>query len=304
METADELLANPHTVLNASSSQRILSVGQGEVAHCTPTQTDVLVSDKATTCHVVFFKSTCNDNKTTMASCTHLDGVNYESCVRNILAEHESYHTQPCVDEEKNNKEESGKCKITMDIHILGGFEDESSRDISNWLLRLLGDLSMEYETIISMRLQTCVVSSMNDNGRGSPLGRGLAMNLKTGTVFLAKVDASVAGPMPVLRAARLWSGTCGKRLTVIHSPLNQSFSIPAFSYTSMPDLNTLLQLPDDILLQYTSTSPHVEEQDFCSSVRSTLTFMNTVKCESVFSSPRPLLFTRVGLSNQWRRKA
>ena len=304
METADELLANSHKVLNASSPQRIISVGQGEVAHCTPAQTDVLVSDKATTCHVIFFKSTCGDTETTLASCTHLDSVHYESCVRGILAEHEAYHSSSYPEEEKKHQNGTCNSKINMDIHILGGFDDEDSREISSWLLRLLGELSIEYQTIISMRLQTCAVSSMNDDGRGSPMGRGLAMNLKTGTVFLAKVDASVAGPMPVLRAARLWSGTSGKRLTVIHSSLSQCFSIPAFSYTSMPDLNTLLQLPDDILLQYTSTSPHVEEHDFCSSVRSTLTFMNSVKCESIFSSSRSLRFTRVGLSNQWRLKA
>jgi hypothetical protein len=298
METADELLANAPTLLDASCGKRILSVGQGEVAHCTPEQADILVSDKATTCHIVFFKSTLNDS--TLVSCTHLDSVDYESCVRGIISEHIAHHaisSSNGCDEKKQDFSNSNK--ISMDIHILGGFEDEDARIISNWLLRLLGDLASEYQEDIAMRLQTCVTSSINDNGHACPIGRGLAMNVRTGVVFLAKVDASVGGPLPLLRAARLWSGS--KRLTLIHSSLSENVVISAFDYKPMTDLALLLQLPDAILLQYTSTSPHVEEADFCSCVRSTLTFMNTTRCEAVFPFSKSLLFARVGLTNEWR---
>jgi Protein N-terminal asparagine amidohydrolase len=298
METADELLANAPILLDASCGKRILSVGQGELAHCTPEQADILVSDKATTCHIVFFKSTLDDS--TLVSCTHLDSAGYESCVRGIISEHIAHHSRSSSnggDEKKQDFVNSNK--ISMDIHILGGFEDEDARVISNWLLRLLGDLASEYQDDIAMRLQTCVTSLINDNGYGCPIGRGLAMNVRTGVVFLAKVDASVGGPLPLLRATRLWNGS--KRLTLIHSSLSENVFISAFEYKPLAELALLLQLPDAILLQYTSTSPHVEEADFCTFIRSTLSFMNTTRCDAIFPSFKSLSFARVGSTNEWR---
>ena len=39
------------------------------------------------------------------------------------------------------------------------------------------------------MTLETCAVASANDDGTGCPLGRGMAINVGTGKVFLAEVD-------------------------------------------------------------------------------------------------------------------
>jgi len=303
METADDLLSNPVKVLGASSSQRILAVGQGEVAHCTPDQADVIVSDKATTCHVLLLKSTSNRSNV-LVSCAHLDSVHYESCVRAMIAEHETHHNSGgCEQEEKKDDyryPSQNSSSVSMEIHILGGFEDTESRNISDWLIRLLGSLSHEFQSTMSMRLSTCAISSMNDDGRGCPMGRGFAMNLHTGTVFLAKVEASVAGPLLALRAARLWSGgDKPRRLTLIHVASNKNISIQPFQYTPMPE--SLLALPDPVLLHCTSTSPHAEEPEFCDLIRSTLIFMNTVRSDKIFSASRPLLFVRVGHSNQWR---
>ena len=135
-------------------------------------------------------------------------------------------------------------------------------------------------------------------------IGRGLGVDTRTGDVFLASVESDVAGPLPVLRSVRLWSQSKERKLSVVHTERSNQFVIPPFSFEGCPELQQLLQLPDDWLLRYTSTSPDVEESDFCSSVRETLRFLRDVECTHVFGKniDRPLTFKRSSSSNSWGR--
>lgn len=299
MESADELLANPPRHFTTSSRERLLYVGQGEVAYVTPQHCDVIASDKATTCHILALRST--SERGPMVSLTHIDGVGFESCIRNMIQEHKLFH----ADGEEKKQEYDMDDRINIDVHIMGGFEDddESSRSISNFLMHLLARIALEESHEITVTLKTCAISSINDNGHGCPIGRGLGVSIKTGEAFLAKVDNAVAGPSPNLRSARLWSGNGGKKLSTIHSHSSDKMFVQPFRFAHLKQMESLVTLPDSLLLEYTSTSPDVEEGDFCDSVRSTLSFMRKVKCESVFGSEcrRPAIFVRVGTTNQWK---
>jgi protein N-terminal asparagine amidohydrolase len=289
VETCDELLANPPRYFDEKSSERILYVGQGEVAHSVPSQCDVIVSDKATTCHILGLRSE-SSSRLPLTSMAHLDGTSYESSIRAMFQEHREHH---------HTSDE----KIDMNIYIVGGFDDmdSTSTGISNWLLNLLARIAEEEKDSMIATLKVCAVSSLNDNGYACPIGRGLGINLRTGHAFLAKVDESAAGPATRLRSARLFTGS-GK-LSLIHGSKSNELIIEPFNYQPFGEIDQLLQLPDQIMLQYMSTSPDVEEPCFCSSLRATLRFVLDVKSSTMFGSfvDQPLIYKRTG-SNTWGR--
>jgi protein N-terminal asparagine amidohydrolase len=300
----DELLANPARVFTKESSERVVYVAQGEVGHSLPSQCDVLVSDKATTCHILALRSNVYGNLP-LTSLTHLDGTSYESCVRAMVSEHIIHH-QVSSEEEKKTEDFSVDERIDLQIHIMGGFDDadSSSVKISAWLMNLLIQIAEEQKDVLKMTLETCAISSMNDNNYECPIGRGLGIDLRSGEVFLAKVDEDVAGPEVCLRAVRLWAGDDRRELSVIHSSRRKGMTIHPFYFKDFAQIDQLLRLPDHILLQNTSTSPYVEEPDFCSSIRSTLTYLRDVKCDEVFGSEidQSLVFQRDLKSNSWTR--
>ena len=214
----------PHRLITSTNSGRVINVLQGEIAHCTPSQADTLVSDDATTCHIVALWSRYSSSGSTsnnvggemssidnniLASMTHIDGPGYERCIRDAVNEHIQYHsmhskqyhnvinfTEEC---KESSSGESSDGIIGIDIHIMGGFNDNegSSIEITDNILQTLAAVSNEcnYSTMVGgalqvrMTLETCAATSANDDGQNCPLGRGLAMDVTTGNVFLAEVE-------------------------------------------------------------------------------------------------------------------
>ena len=177
-----------------SSLPRILYIAQGEIGHAIPKQANVIVSDRATTCHILIVRSTSssssNNNNTVpsppqvppLVSCAHLDGPNYDVDLRDLFHHHYQHHHRHNTTQHRNgpleknnnnndnnninnnniNNKERGA--IQVDLHILGGFLDEQgySQELSNWLLYQLADLTAQYRNVMHCTLQTCVISSMN----------------------------------------------------------------------------------------------------------------------------------------------
>jgi Protein N-terminal asparagine amidohydrolase len=295
-EACDELLSLEHHQFTLASPEKLIYVHQGEVAHALASQCDILVSDRATTCHILALRSTCaSASKEAITSLTHIDSDQYETSVRAMIQEHKLHHS-------------GSNATIEVEVSILGGYVDEEghSRQISNWLLHLLADIAQE-ETCLQMRLKTCAISAMNDNGFSGPMGRGLAVHLATGQVLLAKASPCVVGPDMILRNARLWSAEDGVpasvELTVIHTTTSNELVIQPFCFAAAPGMDQLMALPDNILLEYTSTSPCAEEEDFCPTVRSTLRFLSEVPATHIFGRfcDRALRFARRHQhSNEW----
>lgn len=331
------LLSKDHVECNQSSMERILYVGQREVAHVDTTHQrlscDIIVSDRATTCHILILRSTSvispsnddnNDNnnvddnninnnnshpgnKVTLCSVTHIDSDIYNNCVRNMFNHHQEYHRKNVSSPEVTNM-------IHMDIHILGGFIEinHSSHDISNWLLHLLADIASEMSTNMLITLQTIAISSMNSkvcdkinntnnntNNKSmlvplyEPIGRGLAIDCHTGNVFLAKCTHDAMGPEIYLRHSRLYGINVNTLLVIscnddkysLHEKQQQQqkIMIQPFIYYPYPRLHYYIQSSDEELLQSNSTSPHCEENDFCSFLRETAQFILNHPYDEIF---------------------
>merc|ERR1712232_546497 len=137
-----------------------------------------------------------------------------------------------------------------------------------------------------------CAVSELNDNGNRCPIGRGLGMNTKSGHVFLVNINRSIAGPALVLRGCRLWSASANKKLHVVHSTpsshepsTSSNIIIEPFKFFPFRNLKLLLSLPDHEMIQYISTSPKVENDNYCSNMRQTLDFIQEYKWSMIFGN-------------------
>jgi Protein N-terminal asparagine amidohydrolase len=288
VDRAMSVLSHVPVEYTEQTKDRLIYVGQGEIAHATALQADVLVSDRATTCHVLAWQSTSEAN-VPLATLTHLDGATYEDCLRSAFDQHVEHH--------------KGE-EMQVDVHIVGGYCDANgtSASITNWLLPLLADLSEEYDDVVTMNLVTCAVSALNDDGCESPIGRGMAIDLRSGRVFLAHCSPSAMGPMATLRSVRLWSSCEHRRLSCVHCHQANAMFIQPFSYRPFDSLDTLLSLPDSVLLQYTSTSPECEDDDFVPMLRQTLQFLRSVPCHKAFPRSECLVFRRAGRCNAWKQ--
>ena len=161
-----------HRLITYNNSGRVINVLQGEIAHCTSSQADILVSDDATTCHIVALWSRGQDSN--LATLTHIDGTGYGPCITDALDEHIKSHSRARQNDTQSNT-------IHISIHIMGGFNDSdsSSIGITSSILDTLAVISSQNNdrqgTHFCMTLETCAVASANDDGTGCPIGRGLA---------------------------------------------------------------------------------------------------------------------------------
>lgn len=308
-----------HRLITYNNSGRVINVLQGEIAHCTSSQADILVSDNATTCHIVALWSRGLDSN--LATLTHIDGPGYGPCITDAVEEHIKCHSDV-----RARQKDTQINPIDISIHILGGFDDSdsSSIEITGSILDTLSVISSQYnyqqDPQVCMTLETCVVASANDDGAGCPIGRGMALNICTGNVFLAEVEEvaindnglcndpvfnSAQGPAITLRSTRLWATAYHSnnserenRLSVIHRPDSEYLWIEPFSFGYHPNAEALLKYNDENLLQITSTSPGVERPNFVQKVRESLSYMNQHWSQTIFRHGCPVKFSREGANN------
>lgn len=342
-------------VITSSNSGRVINVLQGEIAHCTPTQADVLVSDDATTCHILgLWSRLCYSSSSsaqqhyqmqqqpkgrdggggsasTLATLAHIDSPHYQDCIKDAVNLHYQYHCSQLPYEQQQQQQQRTQLNgedtflpvIELSIHLMGGYNDGdgTSHEITDGVLRALANVSDDYvsrQPRLQMTLQTCAVLSANDNGSGCPIGRGLALDVSSGRVYLAEVEeedlessspqvnttvasttvvttASAKGPDCLLRSARLWasfffnnsddndSGNIQRKLQTVHNPNNDYLYIYPFYFAPHPYPQQMLTLNDARLLRYTSSSPDVEKDNFVRCVRETFKYINRTSCFQVF---------------------
>lgn len=249
------------------------------------------MSDSATTCHILALRSTTSSgSSSTLGSLCHLDSTNNGSCIRRMVQQHAQFHA-------------GEKDEINMEIHISGGYRDKGSisSETTAHILNVLSDLASQYKAKMSMTLSTCITTSLNDEEflatkeqlsttcRSQPIVRGMSLNVKTGAVqLLDTIDESLRGPDATLRRVRLWASSPStstnddvySSLMVVHSVKgpndfrNGRIRIQPFEFAPFPDMELFMALPDDIMLQYSSTSPECEADDFCDLIRKSCAFM------------------------------
>lgn len=267
---------------------------------------------------------------------THVDGIGYETCLRDAVMEHVNYHSSaprrsPVLEESKENTSIGiDHDHVDISIYIMGGFNDPdgSSIEITADILQVFSTMARQFDepTLprprVSIKLDTCVVSTANDDGTGRPIGRGLGLEIASGRVFLAAVEesnlhisantvdrtgteliavdgdlhllsttkqtVSADGPEVLLRSVRLWAGAFHpskqqRKLILIHRPDKDCLTIEPFMFGPHPSAKLICYMDDVRLLHMTSTSPLVEKSNFASKVRVSLEFMNRTNSSNVF---------------------
>jgi hypothetical protein len=193
--------------------------------------------------------------------------------------------------------------RISITFHLLGGYLDPQgfSKALSNDVLGTLIDLVFHFEKrnmchpiSIQWKLGTCAITSLNTSHDSQtilgPIGRGLALDVSSGKVFLVKMspeylECDYIVPMYTLRYARLWFDQ-SRSLRLLHHHIDDVLFIAPFAFGPCPQTTFLLSLEQDPerLLEYSSTSPECEEKDeYCQQVIRTMCFIHQVSCLSVF---------------------
>lgn len=338
---SQELLASKAKCIQDDGNVRYLNLLQGEMAHATSKDADVLCSSEATTCHILAVYSSSPTENLPLASLAHIDKVGYDSCLLSMVKEHIQHHQRNNQDDfgfydEEGNEEKdqfiplndaslegctqdknldlkaNSAPSIEMEIHLLGGFLDShgKSQELSNSLLLAFSKLAEKFQDSIRMKMATAAISCMNScRATLAPVGRGLGIDTRTGKVFTVNsIPSHLAGPALQVRLARIFrsDNRQEERLQVIHhSTSNGRLCIEPFDYEHFPQLDTLATLPDESLLQLTSTSPQVEAEGFCDSMRSTIGFIKRVPSCEVFGGlcDEPLVYRRsksANALNEW----
>jgi len=186
---------------------------------------------------------------------------------------------------QRNNNDKNNL--IPVELHLCGGYDTQSSHEISNWLLQSFICLAEKYQHILKITLSTTATMLWNttrdENNRCVPNCRGLGIEIASGHVFPYNDGDTAAcpdGPAMDRRAAHRWA-VPNQDVTVIHNRQGE-IHIPSFemklpspnSSTTKGTLDALLQAPDDVLLRVTSTSPECESDQFCSTMRRTLSYL------------------------------
>ena len=211
---------------------------------------------------------------------------------------------------------------IHVQLHIVGGFDDDkgTSFKLSKQILQQWAHLADIYNEEVKIELVTAAISSLNTcQHTKSPMARGLGISIATGQVFgiAESLPSQLEGPALEVRNARAWARACSHTstspptsgLTVIHDRHTEpnTIIIEPFPFSKLPQLDPLLQVPDPVLKEITSTSPAFESDRFCSDIRRTVSFLNRVPSSSVFGDcgSQPLVYTRTrGNSvHEWERK-
>lgn len=292
----------------------VIHIHQRELAHVSSKQYGgkgaILVSDAATTCHVMAirsYKRTAAAIPLVLASMTHIDSDHYDDCIKRMFQEHVTYHHHEQQQQQQHSS--SSEAPLEMDIHLVGGYcdKDKTSVKLSKYLLQMIVNISSKFSSTISMNLDTCVVSSLNDASillndtnipsisssismtnisPRRPIARGMALDVISGSIeLLETIDPSHIGPGYTLRKVRLFSSSSqSNTLLLVHNPFQDELRISPFEWRQKDrQMSLLLELPDHLLLKYTSTSPECEDEDFCNDMRKSLIFMRDVSVESVF---------------------
>ena len=173
-------------ILEKVSSSKCLNVLQGEVAHATALQADIVVSAEATTCHVVALRSVKKSGSVPLVSLAHVDQAGYDSCLDAMVQKHLGHHhneqqqdgdddygffmddeDEPVLEEEKDDDEQHflpslgfGRRTASLPALRIEGASPEDNEPVEMELHMLGGFLDKEGT---SQKLSTSLVTSFSN---------------------------------------------------------------------------------------------------------------------------------------------
>eukprot|EP01080_Neovahlkampfia_damariscottae_P007108 gene7108-11271_t len=232
----------------------VLHVFQREFATILPNQFEFIGSSEATTCIILFIRN----KKTGKINCSHIDGSKNQIGGNNCSLKK--------IFSTFNLEESSG----VLELNFIGGYYDGSENSD-----KLIDSILFELENSnLNFEIKTFFVSTENSilDKKDSiyyPIAKHASMETSTGKVF--QTNFQVTNPEEELRSLR-WLGD--SELGNIYDYKNEVLKIENFHYQTIEQANLFLKLPDKVLLEYMSTSPEVESENFIPKLKNSLKFL------------------------------
>jgi hypothetical protein len=107
-----------------------------------------------------------------------------------------------------------------------------------------------------------------------------MSIHISTRTIYTSPLPRSVRVGYEV-RMARLFIIS---QPVELHHTREGFIVIQPFAFSAMPWLQDIINLPDNILLMYTSSTPEIEDDDFCQYVRATLSCIAKQNSDDIFA--------------------
>lgn len=283
ISNAKQLCSKKPIVMPPKQPSSILYVSQKEFATVPCNGSiDYIGSEEATTCHILFMRSSVSGK-----SCvSHLDGSTGQIGGKNC-------QLIRMLNTFTNDEQSKG-----IDVHVCGGFSDESSFKLSTSLFN-----AMHMSNVTFNLLTACVCELNNrrrDDGLDEPVIRGVAMEMKSGSIFPATFPEKYRGPDRALRSVRSFLGE--SHLENIYNPEKNQLVFGPYAYKNFEMASVLLNLPDEILLENSSTSPHCEAPDFVKNMKLSLQFVINNPDWKKFFNNMPRVYELDKTDGLWKR--
>eukprot|EP01041_Mallomonas_annulata_P009945 gene9945-20677_t len=280
----DTLLSLDEAVVE--DNLKVLYVHQGEIAtNISENSFDYVGSDDATTCHIFFVKSRTSGRM----MLSHIDNKEFCEKVLDVMEDLDNFTAE----------DSTSLVPREADVYIVGGIDDEQSKEISDALLQgmIRSSIICYLQLFCTCKLNTIVkdnemwprvIGCSFSPSVCSPSKNSHHMNesstVSTCPIIPLYFPRRYREPGYLLRRCRGFSSTTTSSTasTVVHrvEPVYDGlrrnvFHIPYFEVnmrTAVVDY--LLSLSDKELLAQTSTSPAVEPRHFVEDMRECLVFV------------------------------
>lgn len=237
---------------------------------------DFIVSDAATTCHIVLLV----DKLTNNSSLCHFDGSDMSNGADAMI---------------NSLKKLNDSSQIEFNLYIIGGFNDPKKYSIKTTLS--LMEIFMQSTEKFNLKL--CLVTKLNNlvkNNINFPIAYGLGYNIKKSQVYMCN-DFKEKGPDQGVRGARHFSES---ENLCIYDPIKYRLVIGPFNYESMEHADHYIRLPKNTLLKYFSTSPEQEPPEFVDNLKRTFqTMINYPDPLTSYFNHKPNVYKR-HVDGQW----
>ncbi|XP_049801659.1 protein N-terminal asparagine amidohydrolase-like [Schistocerca nitens] len=259
----------------------LLYVHQGELAVTEPNDSnvEVLGSDDATTCIIAVLRHpVCG-----AVALSHMDGGGVADCVARMI--------------ESVKQIAGGSSDGKMELQVFGAFG--YAQNFSETVFDSVMITFHKHPEKVNVTL-ACVgdINTTVKDGKHWPSLYGVGINVKTGELFPAVYKDR--GPDEGLRHARQ---LCSKlRMMEVYNNETRMLKIGPFDYSPLNDAEMWLNLPDEVILHYMSTSPEVEPPHFVSQIRKALKCMldHPSPINTIFKFNKPRCYVRDETNNGW----
>jgi len=274
-----------------SPQPRFLYVRQGEWAKVTPTQQHGIVqyigTDDATTCHIIAIRKPVTGDVVV----AHVDTIE-------ALAHMTELEVAVLSGGVGGEQEDRG---MMLELFLVGGYVDPRPmvQSMSKSLFAHFSLVASKHYKLMVAAIgpANTILLPPGSGGRAavpSPRCRSLGFRCSDGAFFSGDFPPQLRRPAKVLRSARGMSGNSKETLAKLDYDASAgTLTIHPFYWSkNNRSFSWLLNLDDDELLHYTSTSPLVEGPHFVPEMRKVFSLLLTDDGTNTFRHGQPLCYT------------